>query len=415
MKVLHVNTNDISGGAARAVYRLHHALLQGGIDSQMLVQNKATDEISIFRTAKNNYDKFFSIFRPTIDSFALRNYPNRDKTLFSPALASFSNLIKRIDEINPDIVHLHWICGGYFPLKDLLKINRPLVWSLHDNWAFTGGCHIKWDCEEYKRSCGKCPRLGSTKENDLSRKVFLHKMKIYSELIDLKIIGLSQWITECTQQSSLLKKHKVLNLPNVIDCELYKPIDKNLARQILQLPLDKKLIIFGAVNATSDINKGFNQLIQALRLIGPDVDFVVFGSSNSNQTSSFSQKTYFLGHLYDDYSLALIYSAADVMVVPSLQENLSNAIMEALSCRTPVVAFDVGGNQDLILHKKNGYLAKPYDVLDLANGILWILNHEKLLEIGDMARQHILNNFSRGVVIPLYTKLYEDMLKNYEE
>lgn len=413
MKILHINTVDNFGGAARAAYRLHRALLDVNVDSQMLVQHKSSDDYTVVKSAQNKLDKMFNFVRPTIDDFLLKNYPDRDKTLFSPAYAPFSNIAKRIDELNPDVVHLHWICGSYFPIEDFLKIKKPLVWSLHDNWAFTGGCHIKWECERYTDYCGKCPRLASEIENDLSRKVFLRKQKIFDQLPNLKIIGLSHWLSECAKKSHLLKSKEIMTLPNVLNTNTYSPVDKDLARTLLSLPINKKLVMFGAMSATSDINKGFDQLLQALNHTPDDIELVVFGSSQPEQALPFKQRIHYLGHLYDDYSLKLVYSAADVMVVPSLQENLSNAIMESLACQTPVVAFDVGGNQDLILHKKNGYLAKSYDVIDLAKGVNWVLNHENLSQLANNAREHVLDNFSCEKVVPKYIDLYQTMLKHH--
>ena len=413
MKILHINTFDTFGGAARAAYRLHRALISAEIDSQMLVQHKSSDDYTVVKSAQTKLDKILNIVRPTIDDFLLRNYPDRDKTLFSSAYAPFSNLAQRVEELNPDVVHLHWICGSYFPIEDLLKIKKPLVWSLHDNWAFTGGCHIKWECEKYTDSCGKCSRLASGVENDLSRQVFLRKKNVFNQLPDLRIIGLSHWISECAQESNLLQNKEILTLPNVLDTNSYSPVDQELARTLLNLPVKKKLVMFGAVSATSDINKGFNQLLQALNHLTDDIELVVFGSSQPEQAVLFKQRIHYLGHLYDDYSLKLVYSAADVMVVPSLQENLSNAIMESLACQTPVVAFDVGGNQDLILHKKNGYLAKPYDVIDLAMGVHWVLNHENPSQLANNARGHVLNNFSYNTVVPKYIDLYQAMLKHH--
>lgn len=413
MKILHINTVDTFGGAARAVYRLHRALLDVNIDSQMLVQLKNSDDYTVIKSAQNNFDKIFNIIRPTIDNFLLRNYPDRDKTLFSSAYAPFSNIAKRIEELNPDVVHLHWICGSYFPIEDLLKIKKPLVWSLHDNWAFTGGCHIKWECEKYTASCGKCPRLASEIENDLSRKVLLRKQKVFDQMPNLKIIGLSHWLSECAKKSHLFKNKEIITLPNVLNTKSYSPVDKALARTLLNLPLNKKLVMFGAMSATSDINKGFNQLLQALNHLTDDIELVVFGSSQPEQALPFEQPIHYLGHLYDDHSLKLVYSAADVMVVPSLQENLSNAIMESLACQTPVIAFDVGGNQDLILHTRNGYLAKPYDVIDLAKGVNWVLNHENLSQLACNARGHVLDNFSCDNIVPKYIDLYKTMLKHH--
>ncbi len=408
MKVLHINTVDTFGGAARAAYRLHRALLNVEIDSQMLVLHKNSDDYTVIKSAQNKLDKIFNIIRLTVDGFLVRKYPDRDKILFSPTYAPWSNVVEMIQQIDPDIVHLHWICGSFFPIEDLLKIKKPIVWSLHDNWAFTGGCHIKWECEKYKIQCEQCPRLASKINKDLSYKTFLRKKKVFSKMPDLMIIGLSHWVADCAKQSYLLKDKDIVVLPNVIDTDLYKPIDKQLARELLGLPLNKKLVMFGAVSATNDINKGFNELLQALNNVQSDIELVVFGSSKPEISPEFKQPISYLGHLYDDYSLKLVYNSADVMIVPSLQENLSNAIMESLACQTPVVAFNVGGNCDLIQHQQNGYLAQPYDVIDLARGIEWVLSFSDNLQ--QNARLSVLERFDYRVVIPKYIEVYEKVL-----
>jgi glycosyltransferase involved in cell wall biosynthesis len=279
-----------------------------------------------------------------------------------------------IKEINPDIVHLHWINGGMIKIEDLAKIDKPIVWSLHDMWAFTGGCHYDEECGRYKEKCVKCKVLGSEKENDLSKKVFKRKEKNYKNL-DLTVVGLSKWLNECSKESTLLKDKKHVNLPNPIDTNIFKPFDKEKSRELWNLPKDKKLVLFGAMNPTGDPRKGFKELSEALKLLEiKDVEFVVFGSSAPKNPPKFKFKTHYVGRLNDDIGLVTLYSAVDVMIVPSLQENLSNAIMESLSCATPVVAFDIGGNSDMIEHKKTGYLVKPFEAQDLANGIEWVLN-----------------------------------------
>lgn len=408
MKILHINTFDTYGGAARATYRLHRALLNFDVNSQMLVLHKNSDDYTVINSAQNKLDKISNVIRHITDDFLLKKYSDRDKTLFSSAYAHWSNVTEKIRQINPDIVHLHWICGSFFPIEDLLKIKKPIIWSLHDNWAFTGGCHIKWDCKKYQTQCQKCPRLASKISRDLSYKTFLRKEKVFSKLPELSIIGLSNWIAGCAKQSYLLKDKDIIVLPNVIDIDLYSPIDKHLARKLLGLPLNKKLIMFGAVSATSDINKGFNELSQALAYIRDDVELVVFGSSKPEKIPKFNHPIHYLGHLYDDYSLNLVYNSADVMVVPSMQENLSNAIMESLSCQTPVVAFDIGGNSDLLRHQWNGYLAKPYDVIDLAKGISWVLNYYNDLKYN--ARLSVIEHFDYKIVIPKYIEVYKKLL-----
>ena len=174
IKILIVNTFDIQGGAARASYRLHRALLAQGEDSLMLVQRKSSDDYTVL-IENNKLTKYFNKLRPIIDILPVRLYRKRKKSLFSPSWFGLSGVVEKINKINPDIVHLHWITGGMMKIEDVARINAPIVWSLHDNWAFTGGCHIMWECERYKGTCGSCPMVGCDNDYDLSRRIYFHK------------------------------------------------------------------------------------------------------------------------------------------------------------------------------------------------------------------------------------------------
>lgn len=409
MKVLIVNTSDIEGGAARAAYRLHRSLLDAGIESKMLVQSKASDDFTVIGPV-SKFEKGLGRIRPTLDAIPVKRYKDRTKTLFSPAWLPFSNIVDRINEIDPDVVHLHWIAGGLLAIEDLAKIKAPIVWSLHDNWAFTGGCHIMWECERYQESCGACPRLTSNKVNDLSRKIWLRKEKTFLKLPKMKVIGLSEWLANCAKQSSLFKNNEVVCLPNPINTETYSPFDKTQARELLNLPQDKKLIAFGAMSATSDINKGFNELAQALDHLPAEYELVVFGSSEPPISQGFKQKAHYLGHLHDDVSLRVLYSAADVMVVPSLQEAFGQTASESMACGTPVVAFGATGLLDIVDHQQTGYLAQPFDTQDLANGINWVLQHQSPDKLASNARQKVLENFESSLVASKYIDLYREVL-----
>lgn len=409
MKVLHLNTHDIQGGAARAAYRLHRALLYEDIDSKMLVQHKSSDDFSILAPT-SKIEKAFNLLRPTLDSLPVKKYKNRSQTLFSPAWLPFSYIPKKIKQINPDIVHLHWICGGMLPISDLAKINKPIIWSLHDMWAFTGGEHHTSGQLHYLENCGNSVILNSQKENDLSRKGWIRKQKVYAKIDNMIIVGLSNWLSNCAKKSSLLKSKRHICLPNPIDTKVFAPCDKVQARQLLNMPLQKKLLLFGAMSATTDPNKGFHQLSLALEKLDADIELVVFGSSTPKNPPDFKQKVHYLGRLYDDISLRLLYSAVDVMVIPSLEENLSNTIMESLACGTPVAAFDIGGNSDMIEHKVNGYLAKAIEPNDLASGIQWILYAKNYQQLCEQARQKVLTQFDSHIVAKQYIDLYKDIL-----
>ena len=410
MKILIVNTSDISGGAARAAYRLHKALLSSGVDSQMLVQNKSSDDYTIL-SENNKIRKYFNMLRSPLDSLLVRIYKNRTQTLFSPSYLPFSNIVNKINKLNPDIVHLHWICGGMIRIEDITKIKAPIVWSLHDMWAFTGGCHYDEECNGYEKDCGNCKVLGSNKQNDLSKKVWKRKQKTFASKKDMTIVGLSKWLNESSKTSTLLKDKNHINLPNPIDTEIFKPFDKEKSRKLWSLPKDKKLVLFGAMGATSDPRKGFKELSEALSLINTDVEFVVFGSSEPQNAPDFGFKTHYLGHLHDDVSLVTLYSAVDVMVVPSLQEAFGQTASEAMACGVPVVAFGATGLLDIVDHQTNGYLAEPFESEDMACGIEWVLNATNYDELCRNAREKVVREFDSQMVAGKYIEMYKEVLR----
>jgi len=413
MKVLIVNHSDVIGGAARAAYRLHKALLKEGVNSYMLVQNKASSDPTVISLYDTKIEKFFYLMKPTLDQLPVKFYKNRIKTLFSPSWIPSRKVIEKIKEINPDIVHLHWVCGGMLRIEDIAKINKPIVWTMHDNWLFTGGCHIMWGCENYKDKCGKCLILNSNLSYDLSRWVWYRKSKTFKKLKNIIIVGLSKWITKKAKESSLLKDKKIITLPNPIDTDIFKPIDKMLARKILNLSLSKKLIGMGS--AYIDPNKGYDLLIESLKFLKKEIVLVLFGKYDEKLIKTIKESkinVMHLGTFSDDISLAILYSSLDVFIIPSRQETLSNSIMESLACGTPVVAFNIGGNPDMIEHKKNGYLAKPFDVKDLAKGIKWVLEDENYDNLCKFAREIILERFDSKKVAKRYIELYKELLKN---
>lgn len=411
MKILIVNASDINGGAARAAYRLHTALLSQNIDSQMLVQSKISDDFTVIGPRKK-VEKILSKIYPILNNLSLKFYKNKTKTPFCSNNLPFLNIVDKINKINPDIVHLHWISGSMIRIEDLSKIKAPIIWSLHDMWAFTGGCHYDEECEGYKNTCGDCKVLNSNKENDLSRKVFNRKQRSFNKKKDITIVGLSHWINESSKNSTLLKNKKHVNLPNPIDTNIFKALDKQKARELWNLPQDKRLILFGAMGATSDPRKGFKELSESLKKIkNKNIEFVIFGSNKPENAPDLEFKTHYLGSLHDDISLVTLYSAVDVMIVPSLQENLSNAIMESLSCATPVVAFNIGGNADMIEHLKVGYLANAFDSDDLAYGIEWVIDNPNYDELCQNARKKIMIEFDNIVVAKKYIDLYNKSIK----
>lgn len=406
MKSLLVNTSDIQGGAARAAYRLHEGLQQIGIDSKMLVQIKSSKDESIIGPESNLGNKM-SYVRSFVDSFPLRYYRNFQHTPWSPQWLP-KHISKKINDIASDIVHLHWICGGFVPIREVAKIDRPIIWTLHDMWAFTGGCHYNGTCDRYKETCGKCPQLSSDKEKDLSKRVWNRKREYWDNL-DFTVVTPSKWLANCARSSSLFENKKIEVIPNGLDLEKFKPVAKDEAKKALNLPLDKKLILFGAMNSTADKRKGYQYLKSAINLLSEDLNFeaVVFG--NSNEGEQLDIKVNYMGNFPDDI-LNTLYSAADVFVAPSVQDNLPNTIMESLACGTPSVAFNIGGMADMILHKKNGYLARPFDTEDLARGIKWVIEqNERGKHLCDYSRKYVENNFELRSIAKKYAEMYSQM------
>ncbi len=407
MKVLIVSTSDIQGGAAFAAYRLHRALLDEGIDSKMLVQSKSSDDYTVIANT-GKIAKGMALLRPTIDGWPTKFYKNKTKTIFSPAWVPGGGIVEKINALQPDIVHLHGVCGGMFRIEDIAKIKAPIVWSLHDMWAFTGGCRYDEECGAYKDDCGNCKVLLSGEKNDLSTKVFARKKKTYRKIEKLTIIGSSQWMSQCAKESTLLKDKRVVTLANCVNTKLFKPIDKNIVKDIFDIPKDKKVILFSAMSSLSNPRKGAKELFSALeKLHLENAIFVIAGSRKPKKELNLKYPIYFIPPLSDEISLPLMYNVADVIIVPSLQENLANSIVESLSCGVPVVAFNIGGNMDLIEHRKSGYLVNDFDIEDMAFGIEWIINNQNYRELSTYAREKVLENFDSSVLSKKYIALYK--------
>ena len=414
MKTLILSTFDVEGGAARAAYRLHNGLQRIGIDSQMLVQTKYGDDRTVIGP-QTKMKKGFGLIRPTLDSFPLVLYPNRQDILFSPAVLP-DNLATLVAKLNLDVVHLHWVAGGFLRPKTLKRFNKPLIWTLHDMWPFTGGCHYDQECSRYRESCGRCPMLNSSKNWDLSRWIWWRKQKAWKDL-DFIVATPSHWLGDCAKASSLFCDLRVEVIPNGLDLSRFKPFDKRIARELLFLPQDKKLILFGAIDSTSDKRKGFQFLQPALQALANnerenEIELVVFGSSKPPNPPELSMKTHYLGHLPGDLSLGLLYAAADVMVAPSIQEAFGQTASEAMACGTPVVAFGTTGLLDIVDHKRTGYLAQPFDAEDLAKGIAWVLEDEERWQVlSRQSRQKVEDEFAIESVAQRYAELYKEVLE----
>lgn len=413
MKILHLSTFDTVGGAARAGYRVHQGLSSIGVRSQMLVQKKVSSDANVV-APKSLFWQLSGRMREELDGLPF-------KILGIPKPRSFStqwvpdNVVAQVKKLDPDVINLHWTQAGYMQIESLARLNRPIVWTLMDMWPFTGGCHYTEGCEHYTKTCGTCPQLGSQKERDISRHIWQRKAKAWKNL-NLTVVAPSQWMADCAQNSSLFADRRVEVIPFCLDTQVYKLIDQATARASLNLPQDKKLILFGAISATQDPRKGFHLLQPAIKQLAElesmeNTEVVVFGSNAPEKPADLGFPVHYMGHMSDDVALALVYSAADVMVAPSTQEAFGQTASEAMACGIPVVAFADTGLADIVAHHKNGYLARPADIEDLADGIRWILeDSERYQQLRIVARQKAEKTFPLKSQAESYISLYREIL-----
>lgn len=412
MRITILSTLDVVGGAFKAAYRLHRGLIEKGEDSKMLVSVKTIDDYTVFSNSKKSTRRLQTIL-PVINKLPLIFYRKRKREPFTPSWIS-SPAIKKLESFESQIIHLHWIINGFISIRAIKKIKKPLVWTIHDMWIFTGGCHYAGDCKKYITGCNCCPILNSKRKNDLSKRIFDNKLRLWENL-NLTIVSPSQWLANCAKESLILRNTRIEVVPYNINTKTYKPINKKIARKIMNLPQSKSILLFGATNGLGDKRKGISYLLDALHKISSDkrmeLSVVVFGSLQPEIPLTTEFEIIYMGEFKDDQSLAIIYSCADVFIAPSIEDNLPLTVMESLACGTPVVAFNIGGMPDMIEHKINGYLATPLNTDDLANGIQWILEDPvRKRSLEKAARIKVMENYTTDLVVEKHMEIYSRLL-----
>ncbi len=415
MNIIHVSFSDISGGAARAAYRIHCSLVKANIASQMQVLQKVSDDPNV----KGNSSKKARILteiRTGIGLLAKKTLKTSNPVRYSAAFLP-SGWVQSLNMSDADIIHLHWIGGETMSIREIGQIRKPVVWTFHDMWAFCGaehytddGLNARWH-QGYRANNRPMDESGF----DLNRWTWERKRRHWQR--PFHIVCPSNWLAECVRASVLMKSWPVSVIPYPINLEQFRPIEKSLARKLLNLPSDKLLILFGAIGGSNDPRKGSDLLLEALNYLkieqSQDIELVIFGQSSPKITPELGFPVRYTGHLHDDISLALLYSAVDVFVAPSRQDNFPNTIVEATACGTPTIAFKVGGITDLIQHQISGYLVQPYDTKELANGIQWILKKQtQNNHLAVAARQYAELNFKPIIIAQKYINFYEKALIN---
>ena len=407
MKILHLSYSDTVGGAAIAASRLHRGLRKKGINSWMMVARKGGQDRYTF-SPNSSLHRIFTLLKPRLDSIPNIIWQTKKGTIWSNNWFP-SQLVKEVNKFEADIINLHWINNDFLDLRSLSQIEAKIVWTMHDACPITGGCHYPSTCRKYAEHCQFCPQLKSNFKKDLSYYGFEKKSQVYSQL-NMSAVVPSEWLAQAVRISPLWKNRSVETIANGLDLNNRKSIDRENARNRLNLPLNKKIICFGAHNINIS-RKGFDLLIKSLKKLrdisNHKILLTIFGRSKNLNQKEIPYPVKNFGFITNPRKIDSIYSASDVFVCPSREDNLPNTVIEALANKTPVASFGVGGIPEIIDHKQNGYIAQKFDIASLTRGIEYCLFHQQLKE---KARNKIEENFSMDLQVEKYVKLYKKLL-----
>lgn len=408
MKILHIASSDIKGGAAKGAYALHRSLLEEGVDSQMLVLRKFSDDETVHCLSPrllNTYHRASDL----IDQWFLKLYRKRSLEYFSPAFTP-SFVFGAIDKIGPDVLHFHWVNGGFLTPESISSLKIPVVWTLRDEWPYTGGCHYAYDCSGFMENCSNCPVLGKKSLLDYSTKLLARKIRM-NELSLIQPVGLSKWISDRAQRSKVFEGELIPVIPNSVDIGVFFPSAK-----IREFVPGEFTLIFGAINATTDARKGYHYILKALAYLIEITDSVclhvlVFGAESGEIVESDRLRFSFVGHVDALSELADMYRNADLALVPSVLESFGKTALEAMACGTPVVAFDTSGLRDIVAHLETGFLARPYCEKKIAEGILYFLSDPGILREASLnSVKRVKECYTPQLIANRYIEVYKRQL-----
>jgi glycosyltransferase involved in cell wall biosynthesis len=418
IRVLHLAQSDGGGGANRAAFRLHRSLRDLGVASTFHPGRKIGDDPDVIPAWPPIAGDFISTLAAWLDSHSLDFYPDRRGDVFSPIRLCYGRPRRKLVAI-ADIVCLHWIAGSFLHPRHLARLDKPLVWRLSDLWPFTGGCHFPAACRKFEDRCGSCPSLGSAADDDLAARGFAARERYYDGL-DLTVAAPSRWIAEEAKRSRLFRHRRIVHIPTGIDTSIFRPMPRAEARRLLDLPADATMLLFGAMDSTTNSRKGFAPLRQALSRFARSPSArgavaVVFGGETDAATDVEGLPLIHVGKITEQERLAWLYAAADVLVAPFIEDNLPNVVLEALACGTPVAAFAAGGIPDAVEHQRNGVLVPVGDADALADGIAWALDPVRKPSLEVAARATAQSRFDIAQCARAYRDLFAEIIAERAE
>lgn len=423
MKILQISTSDLQGGAARACYRLVKGLRNMGEMCDLLVMQKTTD-YDFIHSINITHDVFTQNL--PFSRYIQENYIDKQRTelsntLFSSSYSGFD--VTGLDFVRTtDVINLHWVVNFQSPrtISHLASLGKPVVWTLHDQWPFTGGCHYSAGCTKYRSNCSRCPQLLDDAAGLISS--LLQDKIHYFEDAQITIVSPSQWLADCARKSTIFRRHRVETIPNSLETDVFSPLEKNAARIRLGLHEDGLILLFGSENG-SEKRKGFKELLSAIQICMEYEDFasmvrdrkisvMCFGHPAKELESS-GLHMIPLGFLETDENIRGAYCAADIFILPSLEDNLPNTMLESMSCGIPVIAFNIGGMPDVIINEHTGLIVPSGDTRALGNAIVSLtLDGQKREFMSRNCRTTAVEKYALETQARRYLQLYDDLLQS---
>jgi glycosyltransferase involved in cell wall biosynthesis len=412
MKIVHLNTHKNFGGAARAVNRINESLNKIGITSEIWHAGQCGHE-----TVKNLlWSKIMNLRLKLLIYFGeIINYlfMNRNEGIHSLQIIK-STLVEKINNSDADIVHLHWIHNEFISVSDIARIKKPIVWTLHDMWAFCGAEHLTTN-SRYIDGYTKLNRPSGEKGLDLNRWTWKRKLRHWTKPIN--IVTPSLWLSTKASESKIMKSWSISRIPHPIDTLIWEPLNREISRDKLGLDKNIKIILLGAIGVFSDENKGLSLALEAFNLLHDinkqnNVEIIIYGQQSKSLNLKTPYKIHYFEEITNDYKLRELISASNVTLIPSYIESFSLSAQESLSMGIPVVCFNESGIKELVSHKKTGYLAEPFKSSELANGLSWVLSNQNSTLLEHQSRESIVNIYEERYIASQYKNLYESILAN---
>lgn len=409
LNICQVNLQDSATGTGRAVFRLNKALNEYGVSSKLYVGEKLTACPNVIGPS-SRWEQLEHRLRGYISSKVSKRFNEASGILHSISILD-SKWPGFLNQIEAEVVHLHWVQNEMISIRDIGRIKKPIVWTLHDMWAFCGAEHVAFDRSQWKSDY----RVdNSSILPDISQWTWDRKKRYWHRPFD--IIAPSKWMHDCASKSSLFEGWPIHIIPNCIDTDFWRPIKKEEAKRALGYSEEVPLIIFGAYGGGKENYKGLDLLIEAASFLStsyPDrtCSFAAFGGSSDICIPGVDGVVRSLGSFRDDLSLRIIYSAADVIVIPSRVDNFPNVALEASACGAPICCFNVGGLPDIVAHQETGFVAPAFEANALAQGILWCVDSNMELRLSRQARERCKALFSPSRICGLHKDVYKQVLE----